>query len=96
MPLYIDNNGFHKIEKDFLINNVYKNYDFLEVPHEPKSLILFDSQLLHQTIRNTKKNVRITQIFRYSDLASKEAISKNWVAVEPRKIGDNYFDRLKF
>ena len=62
----------------------------------PKSLILFDSQLLHQTIRNTKKNVRITQIFRYSDIASKEAISKNWVAVEPRKIGDNYFDRLKF
>ena len=96
LPLYIYNNGFHKIEKDFLINNVYKNYDFLEVPHEPKSLILFDSQLLHQTIRNTKKNVRITQIFRYSDLASKEAISKNWVAVEPRKIGDNYFDRLKF
>ena len=96
LPLYTDDNGFHKIEKDFLINNVNKNYDILEVPHEPKSLILFDSQLLHQTIRNTKKNVRITQIFRYSDLAYKEAISKNWVAVEPRKIGYNYFDRLKF
>ena len=96
LPLYIDDNGFHKIDKDFLKNNVYKNYDRLEVPHEPKSLILFDSQLLHETIRNTKKNVRTAQIFRYSDLASKEAISKNWIAVEPRKIGDNYFDRLKF
>ncbi|MFL2682263.1 MAG: phytanoyl-CoA dioxygenase family protein [Alphaproteobacteria bacterium] len=96
LPLYIDDNGFHKIDKDFLKNNVYKNYDRLEVPHEPKSLILFDSQLLHETIRNTKKNVRTTQIFRYSDLSSKEAISKNWVAVEPKKIGDNYFDRLKF
>jgi len=96
LPLYIGDNGFHKIEKDFLKNTVYKNYDRFEIPHMPKSLILFDSQLLHETIRNTSKNVRITQIFRYSDLASKEAISKNWVSVEPKKIGDNYFDRLKF
>ena len=96
LPLYIDDNGFHKIEKGFLKNNVSKNYERLEVPHEPKSLILFDSKLLHKTIRNTKKDVRISQIYRYSNLASKEAIRKNWVSVEPSKIGDNYFDRLKF
>ena len=55
LPLYVDENGFHKIEKIFLKDYIYKNFDRLELPHEPKSLILFDSQLLHETIRNTKK-----------------------------------------
>jgi len=96
LPLYIDDNGFHKIKMDYFKNFINKNFTRIEVPHDPKCLILFDSQLLHETIRNTSKNVRITQIFRYSDLASKEAINKSWVAVEPRKIGDNYFDPIKF
>jgi len=96
LPLYIDKAGFHQIEKKFFKNKIENKYDKLEILHDPKSIIFFDSTLLHYTIKNKSKNVRITQIFRYSDLKSPEAISKNWIGVESKKIGDNYFKPLKY
>ena len=96
LPLYIDKAGFHQIEKDFLVNNIENKFSKIEFLHTPKSIMFFDSSLLHYTIKNDSKNVRITQIFRYSDLKSQEAISKNWISVEPNKIGDNYFKPNKF
>ena len=95
IPLYIDKNGFHKIEKDYFKEKIYNKYKKIEVLHDPKSIIFFDSQLLHETIRNNSNNARITQIFRYSDLSSKEAVSKNWTSVESKKIGDNYFNPIE-
>jgi ectoine hydroxylase-related dioxygenase (phytanoyl-CoA dioxygenase family) len=96
LPLYIDDHGFHQIEKDFFINNIEKKYTEIEFLHLPKSIIFFDSRLLHYTIKNTSNKIRMTQIFRYSNLKSQEAISKNWVGVEPKKNGDNYFKPIKY
>ena len=96
LPLYIDKAGYHQIEKDYFNNNIENKYSKIEFLHEPKSIIFFDSSLLHYTIKNNSQKARITQVFRYSDLKSQEAINKNWISVEPNKIGDNYFNPIKF
>jgi len=96
LPLYKDDYGFHQIEKDFFINNIEKKFTKIEFLHQPRSIIFFDSKLLHCTIKNNSNKIRTAQIFRYSDLKSQEAISKNWVGVEPKKIGDNYFNPIKY
>jgi hypothetical protein len=96
LPLYEDDYGFHQIEKDFFINNIEDKFTKIEYLHQPRSIIFFDSKLLHYTIKNNSNNVRIAQIFRYSDLKSKEAFSKNWASVESKKIGDNYFNPIKY
>ena len=96
LPLYKDNDGFHQIEKDFFINNIENKFTKIEFLHQPKSIAFFDSKLLHYTIKNNSNKIRKAQIFRYSDLKSQEAISKNWIGVEPRKIGDNYFEPIKY
>ena len=96
LPLYKDDNGFHQIEKDFFINNIEKKFTKIEFLHQPRSIIFFDSKLLHYTIKNNSNKIRTAQIFRYSDLKSQEAINKNWVGVETKKIGDDYFNPIKY